>query len=204
MTRRLFVPTGAATAELEVKNSRFIGFAGRAGSPGEAREKTAALRAAHPGARHVVHAFICGPAGEVQGQSDDGEPHGTAGRPVLEVLKGRDLTDTIVGVVRYFGGTKLGTGGLVRAYSEIARMTLDLLPAEPFVKRIVCACRASYPQYERVRGILAEEECSVDREDFGETVEMVCSIPEDKLAAVNGKLSDCSSGTVALVPVQAL
>ncbi len=200
MSGRLFIPAGRAAAELSVKNSRFIGSAEAAESPARARELAAEIRSRHPGARHVVHAFICGPAGEVMGQSDDGEPHGTAGRPALEVLKGRDLTDTVLVIVRYFGGTKLGTGGLVRAYAETARMVLDLLPVELYSRRIECAAKIPYPIYDRVRTILEEVGCRFLEESFEEDITLLCAIPEETLCDVNERLSTCSAGTVKLSP----
>lgn len=119
--------------DLEVKRSHFLSRAARADTEEEARAFVASVRAAHPTARHHCSAFIVSPEGclpdltarPLERSSDDGEPSGTAGQPMLEVLRGTGLGRTCVVVTRYFGGTLLGTGGLVRAYSEAAAMALE-------------------------------------------------------------------------------
>ena len=113
------------TAEIEVKRSRFLCHVERVGSEEQARGVVERIRKQHWDARHHCSAFILGPAGEVQRSSDDGEPSGTAGAPMLEVLRGRELSDVVTVVTRYFGGVLLGAGGLVRAYSDAARAGLD-------------------------------------------------------------------------------
>ena len=111
---------------LEVKRSHFLARAARTDSEEEARAFIASVRAAHPTARHHCSAFIVSVPGAlpIERSSDDGEPSGTAGQPMLEVLRGTGLTNTTVVVTRYFGGTLLGTGGLVRAYSDAAAQGL--------------------------------------------------------------------------------
>lgn len=118
--------------EIEIKKSRFVGYAARIETEEQAREFLAEVRAEHRQARHVCHAFVLGPLRDVQRTSDDGEPAGTAGMPILKAIIGRqtspgltELSDVAVAVVRYFGGIKLGAGGLVRAYSDTAAATLD-------------------------------------------------------------------------------
>lgn len=119
--------------DLEVKRSHFLARAARTDTEAQAREFIAQVRQAHPTARHHCSAFIVSPedclgdlsARPVERSSDDGEPSGTAGQPMLEVLRGSGLGRTTVVVTRYFGGTLLGTGGLVRAYSEATAMTLQ-------------------------------------------------------------------------------
>ena len=123
-------------AELEIKRSRFIAIARRVGSVDEARAVLADARSEFPDARHHCSAYVVSQsdAQPVMNSSDDGEPSGTAGRPMLDVLTGHDLTDVSVVVVRYFGGTLLGTGGLVRAYSDSVRAVLS---DAPLVKQVV-------------------------------------------------------------------
>lgn len=113
--------------DLDVKRSHFLGRAARADSEDEARSVIAAVRARYPDARHHCSAFIVAVPGalNVERSSDDGEPSGTAGRPMLEVLRGTGLVSTVVVITRYFGGTLLGSGGLVRAYSQAAAQALD-------------------------------------------------------------------------------
>lgn len=112
--------------DLEVKRSHFLGRAARTDTEEEARAFIARIRSTYPDARHHCSAFILSPTGSrpVERSSDDGEPSGTAGQPMLEVLRGTGVTSATVVVTRYFGGTLLGTGGLVRAYSRATRQAL--------------------------------------------------------------------------------
>ena len=123
------------SVEVEIKRSRFIGYAARVDTEQAARDFLAELRAGHREARHVCHAFVLGADRDTQRSSDDGEPSGTAGAPILKAITGRqtspgvtELSDVLVAVVRYFGGIKLGAGGLVQAYSDTAAATLDAAP----------------------------------------------------------------------------
>lgn len=115
------------THEFEVKRSRFIGWIARAGSEEQAREAIQSAREQYPDARHHCSAFIVHQDGAqpIERSSDDGEPSGTAGKPMLEVLKGSGMQDVVAVVIRYFGGIKLGTGGLVSAYTEAVSATLE-------------------------------------------------------------------------------
>ncbi|MGB3169747.1 MAG: YigZ family protein [Rhodococcus sp. (in: high G+C Gram-positive bacteria)] len=117
---------GSVAAEAIVKKSRFLALIERAESEDAARRVVASARSAHPGAGHHCSAFLIGDiaGARIERSSDDGEPTGTAGHPMLEVLAGRDLTNVVAVVSRYFGGTKLGTGGLARAYSGAAAQAL--------------------------------------------------------------------------------
>ena len=115
------------THEFEVKRSRFIGWIARATTEEEAREVINAAREEYPDARHHCSAFIVhqDAAQPLERSSDDGEPSGTAGKPMLEVLKGSGMQDVVAVAIRYFGGIKLGTGGLVSAYTESVADTLE-------------------------------------------------------------------------------
>jgi uncharacterized YigZ family protein len=112
-------------AEVEAKRSRFLCRIEPVSSEEEARAVVEEERKRHWDARHHCSAFVLGPGAEVQRSSDDGEPSGTAGAPMLEVLRGRDLSDVVAVVTRWFGGVLLGAGGLVRAYSDAVRAGLD-------------------------------------------------------------------------------
>lgn len=114
-----------ASAELEIKRSRFLGELTRVESEEAAREVVAGARSKYWDARHHCSAFLLGAGQEVQRSSDDGEPAGTAGAPMLEVLRGAEVSDLVAVVTRWFGGTLLGAGGLVRAYSDAVRAALD-------------------------------------------------------------------------------
>lgn len=143
--------------EVEIKRSRFITYLYRVNSESAAREKIAALRKSHFDARHHCSAFVLGADRMVQRSSDDGEPSGTAGIPMLEALTkratehGTDLSDIVAVCVRYFGGIKLGAGGLVRAYSDSVSQALDaatLLTRQRMLLLQVVASHAEAPRYE--------------------------------------------------------
>ncbi len=114
-----------ATAEVEISRSRFVASAHRIAALDELPALIRAARRAHPDARHVCSAGVAGPHGEASRSNDDGEPASTAGAPILAAIAGRELTDVAVLVVRWFGGVKLGTGELVRAYGSIAGDALE-------------------------------------------------------------------------------
>jgi uncharacterized YigZ family protein len=115
----------SAEAAIEVKRSRFLCTVERVEDEAAARAVVDRLRRTHWDARHHCSAFVLGPRGDLERSSDDGEPAGTAGAPMLEVLRGREVTDVVAVVTRWFGGTLLGAGGLVRAYGDAVRAGLD-------------------------------------------------------------------------------
>lgn len=121
--------TSASEIDLEIKRSHFLGLAARTTSEAQAREFIASRRVLYPDARHHCSAFIIANPGATptERSNDDGEPSGTAGKPMLEVLRGSQIFDVTVVVTRYFGGTLLGTGGLVRAYSQATAQALEQL-----------------------------------------------------------------------------
>ena len=121
--------TSASEIDLEIKRSHFLGLAARTTSEAQAREFIASRRVLFPAARHHCSAFIIANPGATSTEryNDDGEPSGTAGKPMLEVLRGSQIFDVTVVVTRYFGGTLLGTGGLVRAYSQATAQALEQL-----------------------------------------------------------------------------
>ena len=185
-----------ATAELTVKRSRFIAFALIAQDASQAREKLVAVKKQHTSATHVVHAFQVGPAGEVQGMSDDGEPAGTAARPVLDVIKGEELTFVLVAVVRYFGGTLLGTGGLVRAYGESARRVLSLCKTQEYTPTTPFSFTADYATYQSVKLLFKEYGVSMLDEAFGEQVAASGIIASSRKDSFVRQLKDISRGRI--------
>jgi len=130
--------------------------------------------------------------------SDDGEPHGTAGRPALDVLKGSDITNCLVTVVRYFGGTKLGTGGLVRAYAGATREVLAGVPVEELVEKRRFSVSVPYELYEPVRKVLLEAAAEIENEEFTEIVRVEGKLPADAAASCSETLREATSGAVSL------
>lgn len=187
MTDRYPIPAARHLAETEVQRSRFIAVAAPAAEVAEARALLQELRAAHPGASHHVHAFRVGfGASLTEGMSDDGEPPGTAGRPTLAVLAGSGLGDVALVTVRYFGGSKLGTGGLVRAYTQAAQAVLEGLPRAWRERRLQLLLRLAYPSYEPLRRLLDQAGAAVLEQDFGAEVALLVELPE---AGVTGLLA---------------
>jgi uncharacterized YigZ family protein len=190
--------TAPARSEFEEKKSRFISIARPVENREAALEEVAAARRDFPDATHVVYAFQLGGKGDLFGMSDDGEPHGTAGRPVLEVLKGSGITDLIVLVVRYFGGTRLGTGGLVKAYTRAAQEVLAKASTVDLVAKTPFRLRVPYHLYEQARLILLQHGASIEKENFTLDVELEGSIPEAALKTTGAGLQDASSGSLRL------
>lgn len=174
----MLILKGYASATLTVKNSRFLAEAHIVTSPEEARTLWKEKKATYDNGGHIVYAFITGPQGNIMGQSDDGEPSGTAGKPMLSVLKGSGLTNTLITSARWFGGTLLGTGGLVHAYSECARLVLEAAETMELVPMKRFEIHTSYPFYESLRKLLPGFSFTLEKEDFGVDVTLEGSCPE--------------------------
>jgi len=180
-----------AHAELEVRRSRFIAVALPVSGREEATEEIARLRAEHPGANHVCWALL---AGGHSGMSDDGEPSGTAGRPILEVLRHHDLEGVLGAVVRYFGGVKLGAGGLVRAYTDaIATALLDAEVIER-IPETTLAVTADYGDAERIRRWADGEGFTVPDVAYGESVRLTLVLPEARSTEAADAIRDLTGG----------
>lgn len=184
-----------ARAELEVRRSRFLGFAIAVTSRDEAAEHVARLRAEHPGAAHVCWALL---AGGHSGMSDDGEPSGTAGRPILEVLRHHDLDGVLGAVVRYFGGVKLGAGGLVRAYTDAIATALVDADVVERIPETTLTVVAEYADAERITRWAAAEGFSVPDIAYGETVRLTVLLPERRTAAAIDRIGDLTGGRARL------
>ena len=190
----MLIPRGSAEYEFSVKRSRFIALAVPVSSPEEARRLLGETRLAHPDSRHVVHAFITGRGREHQGMSDDGEPAGTAGKPVWEILKGRGVTNVALFVVRYFGGIKLGTGGLVKAYGDAAKGVLDRLPVEELIEKRTFSLTLSYGVYEGAVMKIRARRGEILEESFDTKVSLTGELPAAQAEALERELTDLTAG----------
>ena len=123
--KEIYTITEEKNTKIEIKKSKFIGHSLKVISEEEAKEKLNKIKKEYSDATHNCWAYVIGISGEKSRYNDDGEPHGTAGPPILDVLKKNNITNTLIVVTRYFGGIKLGAGGLVRAYSETAKTVLE-------------------------------------------------------------------------------
>ena len=182
-------------AEQVIRKSRFLAEATPVDSPEAARELWRERKHDYADCNHVVFAFVCGPQGGVMGCSDDGEPSGTAGRPVLEVLKGSGITNVLLTVTRWFGGIKLGTGGLVRAYTGSAQLVLADPPVSELVPLTVFSLSLSYLHYETVRRRFPEFAAEITGEEFSAAVTLSGILPSANFAAFSETVRDLTSGT---------
>ena len=191
------IPAGINRTELKVANSRFITTIAPAASTAEARFFLSQIRSEMPDASHHVYAFQIGYGNSViEGMSDDGEPSGTSGPPTLSVLRGANIGDIVLVTTRYFGGTKLGTGGLVRAYSEAARTALKSLATEEKTPRINVGVEIPYPLYERFKRLITEYAGHIEDETFAGDITVFIALPLTNLTAFSTALRELSGGQV--------
>ena len=181
----------AVHSELVIRKSRFIGCVQPVAGRPEAQAIVGRLRSEHPGAAHVCWALL---AGGQSAANDDGEPGGTAGRPMLEVLRHQQLEGVLATVVRYFGGVKLGAGGLVRAYTDAVAQAL--LGAEKIVlQRLVpLACRVPYALEGTVRRELQDAGAVLGEVHHGDVVEIAFTVLENALVALESRLNEAGQG----------
>ena len=194
--------TGSVLCRTTVKNSIFISELTPCSSQKEARTIVKSKKTEYPDASHTVHAFITGLNAEVMGMSDDGEPSGTAGRPILDVLKGRKCTNLVLTVTRRFGGTLLGTGGLVKTYGSCAKSVIEKADAEglftPYIEERPFGFECGYDECEIVRRALDTFSISGLQETFGERVEFAGNIRTEEYEALSEKLRSISFGRIKL------
>ena len=189
------VPADYGTGEYVEKRSRFIGQLWPVETEAEALAKIAAVKKEHYDARHNCFAYIVREGG-VTRYSDDGEPQGTAGQPILAVLNGAGLQNVCCTVTRYFGGVLLGTGGLVRAYTAAAKEALEQAGISRMAEwdELLLAC--PYPMFERVRRLLEEHEAVTENTDFGADVCFSALVRADKTAGFQAALTELSAGNL--------
>jgi len=199
MSSRYPIPAGESRIELLVKNSRFIGRAGYTPSVESARLFIEQVKTEESGSSHAVYAFAVGHGATVtHGMSDAGEPSGTAGRPALAVVKGSGLGDVTVVIIRYFGGTKLGTGGLVKAYTETAQLALAELPLTEKVERKQVQVIVSYPFYEQTKRLIETHHGQVENEEFTTEVTIQLTFIVDDLPGFESAIVELTRGEVVV------
>lgn len=191
------VPAEQARAEIRVINSRFIATAAPACSVDEARDFIRKIRAEFSDATHHVPAYIIGHGSStITHCNDDREPAGTAGRPALAVLKGSGLGDVAVVVTRFFGGTKLGAGGLVRAYGDAVRAVLGVLPLARKVLSHTCMIALPYGYYERIDRLISAHQGRIIDKEFGSDVVITAIISVAEFIDFNEDLQGLSRGAI--------
>ena len=189
---------GRHESEKIIERSKFLTYSAHVETEDEARAFVSEIRSKHSLATHVCYAFIADKTGTLQRFSDDGEPQGTAGVPILEVLKAKKLFETAVAVVRYFGGIKLGAGGLVRAYSSSAAENLDGADI-----RVVEICTdifatVDYTGIDGVQKYLATQDCSLKDTEYGEKVRFMVAVKKRDAQAFCEGLIDYMQGRVQI------
>ncbi|MBL4764064.1 MAG: YigZ family protein [Colwellia sp.] len=186
--------------ETIVNRSRFICYLAPCTSIDEAKAQVKLLQLTHPQASHHCYAFLTKAANDSlgYGYSDDGEPSGTAGKPILAVLQGGGTGQVCAVVVRYFGGTKLGTGGLQRAYADSVRQALVFLQAKTKIAMAAKTLACQYSQVDDVLHIISQAEGQVIEQEYLQQVQFSLLIPEAKLVLVAQKLQTLSAGKLVL------
>ncbi len=184
-----------AADEFVEKRSRFIGYCKPVTTEEQAIEFISTIKKDHWDAKHNVYAYNIR-EGQIKRYSDDGEPQGTAGMPVLDVILKNQVVDVVVVVTRYFGGILLGTGGLVRAYSNGAKLALnaaDIITMELCSK---CKIKCSYNQYGKVNTLIMQNGGYVDNSSFADNVVIDFHMPVDLVQSLDKALADATAGEI--------
>jgi uncharacterized YigZ family protein len=200
MAERYPIPAGEHEHEIEVQRSRFRATVAPAASVDEARAFVESIRARYPDATHHCWAYLVGPPGATDrvGLSDDGEPHGTAGRPMLNVVSHGPCGDVVVVVTRWYGGTKLGTGGLARAYSDAVQQALGELALAERIEWIALEVDVEYAAVEPLRRLLPEHEAEIVEEAWAERARFRVRLPAEGVDAFRARVADMSNGTARI------
>ncbi|MGI6642620.1 MAG: YigZ family protein [Bacillota bacterium] len=182
----------ARQGEFEIleKRSRFIGTAAPAFSVSEAETFISSIRTKYPDATHNVYAFSVGTGTPVDRVSDDGEPRGTAGYPILEVIHKRELRNAVCVVTRYFGGTLLGAGGLLRAYGKAASGALDQAGTRKYAYHRLLRVNLAYDQYGKVQREVEAWNAIIDQVLYGEDVTIAAYVDDNDVERLVGRITD--------------
>lgn len=190
------IPSAVHRAEVAIERSRFIATLAHAATPDDAATFIRDVSREFPDATHNCWAFVAGPPGSTAyvGMSDDGEPHGTAGRPMLTTLLHSGLGDVAAVVTRYYGGVKLGTGGLARAYAGAVNDALASLPRAERVAWATLTVRVDYAAVGSLQLLLPTFEATVTEQTYADAVTYTIRVPEPALAPLRAALLDATSG----------
>lgn len=184
-------PNSPATAKIEIKKSEFIAYAYPIASRDELMFHMEQLKQQYPDARHICYAYIIGnPANTTSaGFDDDGEPNGTAGRPILNVLQHKAIGNVVVFVVRYFGGIKLGAGGLTRAYSDATTEVVKALTLTPFIEKLSIRLMTSFAHEQHLRHLIQKHKGDIIKVDYQNEVTVLIEISQNDLNNLKESLS---------------
>ena len=188
----IFVPSGFGTGEYEDRRSRFIGYIEKVETEEEARKFIDEIKSKHYDARHNCWCYIIN-NGQMR-YSDDGEPQGTAGQPMLAVFEKKNISNVVCVVTRYFGGVLLGTGGLLRAYTKAAAVALEDAGISEIRKLSVYNIVISYSQFETVKRIAEKQGAVVKNVEYGADVTLEVLVPEDGEKELETAITNITSG----------
>ena len=193
---RFPVPARIHRVEETIKGSRFRTVLAHSPSAEAAHSFVARVREEHPDATHHCWAFVAGPPGSTTsiGMSDDGEPHGTAGRPMLTALLHSGVGEVVAVCVRWYGGTNLGTGGLARAYGGGVKEALEGLPTEERIVRVARRVTVGYPHVDELRRLLDALEAVVTDEVYGADVRYAVEVPVTRTEELARRVADLTAG----------
>lgn len=194
----MLIPDQPAEAEIEIKRSRFFSQTCHLADQNQVKSIIMAKKNMYHDASHIVWAYCLGKDGDIFGYNDDREPKSTAGRPTYEVLKGSGIVHILLTTVRYFGGTKLGTGGLVRAYTAAAKAVLEKTKVKTLIDELHFELKMNYQEYKVIKNILLEWSANIDSEIFLDSVVIKGKIPEKNRLNCNKKLQDYSRGKLQI------
>lgn len=192
----MYVLSSYCQNEVTIKKSRFLSEGFIVESPEYAREILKNQKQKYKDARHVVHAFVIGKEKSISGSSDDGEPKGTAGRPALLVLQHSSVTNIMVTITRWFGGTLLGTGGLVKAYTDSTKALLDIAPLKELKEEICLKITCNYNEADIIKNILEKNNASILEKTYSQNVEYIIKISEENKKALESYLHDSSRALI--------
>lgn len=181
----MFCVRTACKIEEEVKKSRFIGIIAPCHSEQEVAQLLKAMHKDHPNSTHIAFAYrIKSPQGFVYRFHDAGEPSGTAGKPIFQHLEGKNLINLVVVVIRYYGGIKLGAGGLTRAYGNAAKAVIEAAAIEPFIERVTLNLRVDYQQLPALEYLLKKLDGEISSQEFAEQVKLSVNLPKQHEATL--------------------
>ena len=183
----------------EVDKSKFIAFGKAVEDEKDVANYIDRVKESHPGANHYVHAYVIGKDGYAQRSNDDGEPSGTAGKPILELLKQEKVVDSVIVVARYFGGIKLGAGGLIRAYSKSARMLMDKSGIATMEKFIHVKIPFEYHLWGKGENLLHQQKgFYLMNIEYSQNITVIGYIHPTQWESIEGNLRDLSAGKIEI------
>ena len=201
MEDHYFTLNGTASGEITEKKSRFICTLSHVPDEDSAVSFINSIRKKYYDARHNCSAYILGDRLETTRSSDDGEPSGTAGRPMTDVLAGNRLSYTAAVVTRYFGGTLLGTGGLIRAYSQAVKEALECAELVKMIRAVRFRTEVGYNDLNMIMKVISTEQIRQLSSDYGENIVFVFQVPEASFEAVSKKLTEATLGRAGITVI---